>query len=106
MRRFLSAAGDDSPSTYIEAQGAAPKIGATRADADRMLLRMRTRPNFEGYLRDSMYWAHLSAQLMDGVMRKDASNAKARTRLGWDPRSREDALVSSAESLLEMGLLS
>jgi hypothetical protein len=28
---------------------------------------MRTRPNFEGYLRDNMYWAHLSAQLLDGV---------------------------------------
>ncbi len=29
---------------------------------------MRTRANFEGYLRDSMYWAHLSAQLLDGVV--------------------------------------
>jgi len=68
MGRFLSAAGDDSPSSYGEAQGVAPEIGATRADADRMLARMRARPNFEGYLRDSMYWAHLSAQLLDGVI--------------------------------------
>ena len=68
LRRFLSASGGDAPSSYAEAQGAAPEIGATRADADRMLLRMRTRPNFEGYLRDSMYWAHLSAQLLDGVI--------------------------------------
>lgn len=37
--------------------------------------------------------------------RKDASNAKARKLLGWDPRSREDALVATAESLLEHGLL-
>ena len=29
---------------------------------------MRTRPNFVGYLRDSMYWAHLSAQLLEGVI--------------------------------------
>ena len=29
---------------------------------------MRERPNFEGYLRDSMYWAHLSAQLLEGVI--------------------------------------
>jgi hypothetical protein len=29
---------------------------------------MRTRPNFEGYLRDSMYWAQLSALLLDGVI--------------------------------------
>ena len=68
MRRFLSASGDDSPSSYAEVQRAAPEIGATRADADRMLRRMRTRPNFGGYLRDSMYWAHLSAQLLDGVI--------------------------------------
>jgi len=25
-------------------------------------------PNFEGYLRDSMYWAQLSALLLDGVI--------------------------------------
>lgn len=68
MRRFLSASGDDAPSSYAEVQRAAPEIGATRADADRMLGLMRTRPNFEGYLRDSMYWAHLSAQLLDGVV--------------------------------------
>ncbi|MDP2470271.1 MAG: hypothetical protein Q8W45_02680 [Candidatus Palauibacterales bacterium] len=68
MRRFLSASGEDAPSSYVETRRDAPEIGATRADADRMLHRMRTRPNFEGYLRDSMYWAHLSAQLLDGVI--------------------------------------
>lgn len=68
MQRFLSASGDGAPSSYAETQGTAPKIGATRADADRILARMRARPNFEGYLRDSMYWAHLSAQLLDGVV--------------------------------------
>jgi len=68
MRQFLSSAGEDPPSTYAEVQGAAPEIGATRAEAERMLGRMRSRPNFEGYLRDSMYWAHLSAQLLDGVI--------------------------------------
>jgi hypothetical protein len=68
MRRFLSASGADAPYTYAETQGAAPQIGATRVDADRILSRMRTRPNFKGYLRDSMYWAHLSAQLLDGVI--------------------------------------
>lgn len=68
MRRFLSAAGDDAPSSYAEVQGTAPRIGATREEADRMLARMRSRPNFEGYLRDSMYWALLSAQLLEGVI--------------------------------------
>jgi len=55
------------PSSLAEMQKPIPDIGATRADADQMLSRMRTRPNFEGYLRDGMYWARLSAQLLDGV---------------------------------------
>jgi hypothetical protein len=68
MRRFLSAFGEDAPSSYTETLRAAPEIGATRVDADRILGRMRTRPNFGGYLRDSMYWAQLSALLLDGVI--------------------------------------
>lgn len=36
---------------------------------------------------------------------KDATNAKARRLLGWSPRSSEDALVATAESLLRLGLL-
>ncbi len=36
---------------------------------------------------------------------KNATNEKARRVLGWAPRSREDALVASAESLLQLGLL-
>jgi dihydroflavonol-4-reductase len=34
---------------------------------------------------------------------KQASNAKAKGRLGWAPRSNEDAIVASAESLLRLG---
>lgn len=68
MRRFLSASGADAPSNYAETQRVATEIGATREDADRMLRRMRTRPDFGGYLRDSMYWAQLSALLLDGVI--------------------------------------
>jgi len=37
--------------------------------------------------------------------RKDASNEKARRLLGWSPRSSEDAIVATAESLLRFGLL-
>ncbi len=36
---------------------------------------------------------------------KNASNAKARTLLDWSPRSREDALAATAESLIELGLV-
>jgi dihydroflavonol-4-reductase len=37
--------------------------------------------------------------------RKNGSNAKARKVLGWAPRSNEDALVATAESLVALGLL-
>jgi nucleoside-diphosphate-sugar epimerase len=36
---------------------------------------------------------------------KNATNEKARRVLGWSPRSNEEALVASAESLMELGLL-
>ncbi len=36
---------------------------------------------------------------------KNASNQKARRLLGWTPRSREDSIVATAESLVRLGLL-
>jgi nucleoside-diphosphate-sugar epimerase len=36
---------------------------------------------------------------------KNGSNAKARRVLGWEPRSSEEALVATAESLVRLGLL-
>ncbi|HUA98001.1 MAG TPA: aldehyde reductase [Terracidiphilus sp.] len=36
---------------------------------------------------------------------KDATSEKARRLLGWSPRSREDAIVAAAESLVRLGLL-
>jgi|WetSurMetagenome_2_1015567.scaffolds.fasta_scaffold01284_1 nucleoside-diphosphate-sugar epimerase len=36
---------------------------------------------------------------------KNASNEKAVRVLGWQPRSREDAIVSTAESLIRLGLI-
>jgi dihydroflavonol-4-reductase len=37
--------------------------------------------------------------------RKNATNAKARRVLGWAPRSAEDAVMATAESLLDLGLV-
>jgi len=37
--------------------------------------------------------------------RKNATNAKARRLLGWDPRANEEAIVAAAESMLRLGLL-
>ena len=36
---------------------------------------------------------------------KQASNAKARDVLGWQPRSNDEAIVATAESLVAFGLL-
>jgi nucleoside-diphosphate-sugar epimerase len=38
-------------------------------------------------------------------VRKNATNAKAKQVLGWKPRSNEDSLVATAESLIRLGLL-
>jgi len=37
--------------------------------------------------------------------RKHIGNAKAKRLLGWSPRSNEDALVATAESLIQLGLV-
>lgn len=37
--------------------------------------------------------------------RKNASNAKAKRVLGWNPRSAEEALVATARSLIELGVV-
>jgi len=37
--------------------------------------------------------------------KKNATNAKARRVLGWQPRSNEEAIVATAESLVRLGLL-
>ena len=37
--------------------------------------------------------------------RKNATSEKARRVLGWSPRSAEEALAATAESLLRLGLL-
>jgi hypothetical protein len=36
---------------------------------------------------------------------KNATNEKSRRMLGWTPRSNQEAVVATAESLLRLGLL-
>jgi dihydroflavonol-4-reductase len=38
-------------------------------------------------------------------MNKNASNEKARRLLGWNPRSREESILATAESLIQLGLV-
>jgi dihydroflavonol-4-reductase len=36
---------------------------------------------------------------------KNGTSEKAKRLLGWSPRSREDAIIATAESLVRLGLL-
>jgi dihydroflavonol-4-reductase len=36
---------------------------------------------------------------------KNATNEKARRMLGWAPRSNEESIIATAESLVRLGLL-
>jgi dihydroflavonol-4-reductase len=45
-------------------------------------------------------------QILPGLGKiKSATNEKARRRLGWSPRSSEEPIVATAESLARLGLL-
>ncbi len=48
-----------------------------------------------------------AAKLLRGELgkSKNATNAKARTLLGWQPRSNEQSILATAESLVRLGLL-
>lgn len=96
--RFLAVAGD-----FMRVQDMAQVLKQRLGDAAR---RVPTRqlPN----------WTVKLAGLADPTIRqivpelgkyKNATSAKAERMLGWSPRSSEDALVATAESLLHLGLL-
>lgn len=96
--RFLAAAGDFLSVREI-AQVLKRRLGA----------RARRVPTWQ--LPD---WLVRLAALADPTVRqilpelgkvKNATNAKARRLLGWTPRSNEDAIIATAESLLALGLV-
>lgn len=96
--RFLAAAGDFLSVLEI-AQVLKRRLGA----------RARRVPTWQ--LPD---WLVRLAALADPTVRqilpelgkvKNATNAKARHLLGWTPRSNEDAIIATAESLLALGLV-
>ena len=96
--RFLAIAGD-----FITVQAISRILKARMGDAAR---RVPTRS-----LPD---WAVRLAAIFDASVRqivpelgksKNATSEKAKRMLGWAPRSNEEAIVATAESLVQLGLL-
>jgi nucleoside-diphosphate-sugar epimerase len=64
----------------------------------------RTLPNW--LLRVGGIFSPVVRQILPELGRsKSASNEKARRVLGWEPRRDENAIVATAESLLQLKLL-
>ena len=96
--RFLAVAGDfmsilDIAKVLKERMGTAAKKVPTRQLPD-WLVRLAS-------LRDPA----VKQILPELGKRKNATNEKAKRLLGWSPRSNEDSVVATAESLVRLGLL-
>jgi nucleoside-diphosphate-sugar epimerase len=96
--RFLAVAGD-----FMSFQGIA-RVLKNRVGESAKKVPTRELPNFLvrlAALRDPA----IKLILPELGKVKNASNEKARRMLGWSPRSNEDAIVATAESLVRLGLL-
>ncbi len=96
--RFLAVSGD-----FLSIQEIAKILKARMGDAAKRVP-VRQIPN----------WLVRLSALRDPAIRqitpelgkhKNATNAKARRLLGWSPRSNDEAIVATAESLVRLGLL-
>ncbi|KAE8444798.1 hypothetical protein EG329_014258 [Mollisiaceae sp. DMI_Dod_QoI] len=68
--------------------------------------RTKTRSLPDFLLRILALWDAEVASVVPQLGKKsDASSEKAKRVLGWEPRSREDAVVATAESLVKLGLV-
>jgi len=96
--RFLAIAGD-----FMTMQQIALVLKARMGDAAKKVP-TRVLPDFVLRLA-SIFDASLKQALPELGKFKNATNEKARRVLGWSPRSNEDSLVASAESLVRLRLL-
>jgi nucleoside-diphosphate-sugar epimerase len=96
--RFLAVAGD-----FMSMQGIAKVLKARMGTAAK---RVPTRqlPNFLVRLA-SLRDPAVKQIVPELGKRKNATNEKAKRVLGWAPRSNEDSIVATAESLVRLGLL-
>ncbi|QND63958.1 aldehyde reductase [Mesorhizobium loti] len=96
--RFLAVAGDFMTMREV-AQTLKTRLGDTAA-------RISTRQLPDWLVRIVGLFDGEAAQLAPELGKvKNATSAKAVRMLGWAPRSREDALVATGESLIRLGLL-
>lgn len=71
---------------------------------DTKRITLRTAPNFAVKLM-SFFDPAIALIVPELGKTMIASNEKARTQLGWDPRSQEDAVIASGKSLIECGVV-
>jgi nucleoside-diphosphate-sugar epimerase len=96
--RFLAVAGDFMPIVEM-ARVLKARLGSAARRVPTIQL-----PNW--LIRLAALWDPAVRQIVPELgKRKNASNQKARRVLGWAPRSREDAITATAESLANLGLL-
>lgn len=96
--RFLAIAGD-----FMTLQEVTQLLRAQMSDA---ASRIPTRMVPDWILRLASLVDSSIAQVVPELGKvKNASNEKARRVLGWTPRSREEAIIAAAESLIHLGLL-
>jgi len=96
--RFLAIAGD-----FMSLQEMARVLKARMGEA---ASRVPTRALPDWMLRLASLFDSAVAQVVPELGKsKNATNEKARRVLGWSPRSNEDAITATAESLLRLGLL-
>ena len=96
--RFLAVAGD-----FLRVQEMARVLKARLGEAAR---KVPTRELPDWLVRLVAMFDPTVRQIVPDLGKyKNATAAKARRMLGWSPRSNQDALVATAESLLRLGLL-
>lgn len=96
--RFLAVSGD-----FMSFLEIAHVLRARMGDAAK---RVPTRELPSWLIRLSSLWDPAVGQIVPELGKKrNATSAKAKRLLGWTPRSREDAIAATAESLVRLGLL-
>lgn len=96
--RFLAVAGD-----FLRVQEMARVLKARLGDAAR---KVPTRELPDWLVKLVAMFDPTVRQIVPDLGKyKNATSAKAQRLLGWSPRSNQDALVATAESLLRLGLL-